>query len=143
MDVLPVRQQAGRLWAYLLAAQRAGSKLVRALDDEGVLRLYLGEGRMKMAIECQHGQLARVCELCERDTEIIVLREQVEKLTEDVRIRDAMVLVIEGQLQKKNVQLAALEAEVAALQAEVLKQVAGSKVVFDRDVVKRAQEAQS
>jgi hypothetical protein len=39
--------------------------------------------------------------------------------------------------------IAALEAENAALQAEVLKQVAGSKVVFDRDVVNRAKEAQS
>ncbi len=39
--------------------------------------------------------------------------------------------------------IVALEAEVAALQKEVLKQVAGSKVVFDREVVDRAKEAQS
>lgn len=35
----------------------------------------------------------------------------------------------------------ALLDEVAALQAEVRKQVFGSKVVFDREVVERAQRA--
>jgi len=36
-----------------------------------------------MTIECQHGLLARVCELCERDTEIIILRDKVEELTQE------------------------------------------------------------
>jgi hypothetical protein len=46
---------------------------------------------MKMTIECQHGLLARVCELCERDTEIIILRDKVEELqgAPDVLVQNA------------------------------------------------------
>ena len=35
-----------------------------------------------MATECQHGQLARSCEMCERDSEIARLSAALNKIAE-------------------------------------------------------------
>ena len=42
---------------------------------------------------------------------------------------------------RKQAEIAALKEEVSLLRAEVRKQVFGSKVVFDREVVERAEKA--
>ncbi len=38
-----------------------------------------------MAIECQHGRLARKCELCEYEEEMATLRATVEALREAIK----------------------------------------------------------
>jgi len=70
-----------------------------------------------MGIECQHGQLARVCELCERDTEIIILRDKVEELTQ--KIETERCLSFRAQVAGLEDRIAALEAENAELKDEL------------------------
>ncbi len=105
MGVLPVRQQAGRLWVYLHSAQRASPKLVRALDDEGVLRLYLGEGEGEMMV-FDSAANARA------NAEIKSLRDKVEELAQASDFDHSEYKRLRDELKE---QLAALEAREAAL----------------------------
>lgn len=57
-----------------------------------------------MTIECQHGQLARSCEICERDQRIAELEREVERLREQSqsecqRLRDE-VLALEREVDR-------------------------------------------
>jgi len=48
-----------------------------------------------MNLECEHGQLARACNICEYEREIAELKKRVGKLeAENKRLRDALDLVI-------------------------------------------------
>jgi hypothetical protein len=61
--------------------------------------------------------------------------------------KQSEITALNGQINELNSRaakrIAALEAEVADLRAELLKQIAGSKVVFDREVVERAKKVHS
>lgn len=51
-----------------------------------------------MTNQCQHGQLARVCELCEKDAEIATLRQYLDaaqRRGEDLR---AQVVALQNQV---------------------------------------------
>jgi hypothetical protein len=58
MDLLLVRQQAGRVRVDSLPQKKQRTQLVRALDDEGLFRLYLGEGGKEMTPE----EVAQACQ---------------------------------------------------------------------------------
>jgi len=71
-----------------------------------------------MTNQCEHGQLARVCALCEKDAEIARLRERISVLetaclglTED--LRDIYV-----EVKQKDARIAELEAAFLCLRDE-------------------------
>lgn len=57
-----------------------------------------------------------------------------------LRFTVSEVQALRDYRDRKQAEIAALKEEVSLLRAEVRKQVAGSKVVFDREVVGRAEQ---
>jgi len=51
-----------------------------------------------MATECAHGQLARSCEICERDNTIATLRQEIRLMHEDARAKEARIAELEREL---------------------------------------------